>query len=308
MFHTDMTSLSVVFLGCMAVVVMHYPAASSLTCQSRRAALVRGTCAATAVLTSSLPSLAAAPSIVSRLSSDSLNIPAPSGTTQNGVANLYFPAFMAGEWTVQQTLVNASTPLGLKFVGGPNGLEQIGAETMAEVKKQMGVSVSLKLRFVPTKWGVAEDRLFNYKQRFDAFAGRSVVASVEYANVGASNRESVLAMGGTNDDPLQTTIVRFKGPAAQKTFVVSHGAESLDDSTWAGYELDRAIFALTNENTAPPLTTDSEVIWMLEKLNDKHVRGRLRIAGYLNPNSDTLYFDARQRAVSLQDYILEFSR
>ena len=231
---------------------------------------------------------------------------------------------MAGEWSVTQTLVDVKAPLGLKFIGGPNGSEDIATATMNESQSQRNKPVSLRLRFIPTKWGVAEDRLFNTKQRLDAFAGKSVVANVEYANVGGSNRPSVLALGGTEEDPLQTTVCRFKGPAAQKTFVVSHGQDGMGNnnnnknsndsllspssSVWTGYELDRSIFALTNQNTAPPLTTDSELIWKLERLDDRRVRGRLRIAGYLNAQSDKLYFEARQRAVSLQDYQLDFVR
>jgi hypothetical protein len=270
--------------------------------------------AAGAAISASSPLLAsaAAPSsIASRLEMDILNIPAPSYATElNGVDNLYFPSFLAGEWDVTQTLVDTSTPLGLKFVGGPNGLEDIAKATMSEARNNIGKPVSLRLRFLPTNWGVAEDRLFNTKQRLDAFAGRSVVSIVEYANVKASNRASVLAMGGTEQDPLQTTIVRFKGPAVQKTFCISHGAESLSGKTqsWAGYELDRSIFALTNQNTAPPLTTDSELVWFFETLSRDHVQGKLRIAGYLNAQSDTLYFEARNRAVALQDYTLDMKR
>lgn len=279
---------------------------------SRRKALFRvtGTAVTSSVAFASIPKVAqSASSILNRLSTNNLNIPSPSYTKElNGVDNLYFPDFMAGEWTVTQTLVDTSTPLGLKFIGGPNGSERIALETMAEAQKQVGVPVNFTLKFIPTKWGVAEDRIYNTKQRLNAFAGRSVVASVEYANVSTSNRDAILAMGGTENDPLPTTVVRFKGPAAQKTFVVSHGKEELDESRWAGYELDRGIFALTNQNTAPPLTTDSEFIWMLEKLDNNHIHGVLRIAGYLNPNSDTLYFEARQRSVSLQDYKLDFKR
>jgi hypothetical protein len=147
----------------------------------------------------------------------------------------------------------------------------------------------------------------------NAFAGKDVVASVQYADVGGSNRQSTLTLGGTADDPLQTTIVYFKGPAAQKTFVTSHGSDkgqSKDNNveSWAGYEVQRSIFALTNQNTAPPITTDAEYIWMFEKEDDNHVRGRLRIAGYLNAQSDTLYFEARNRAVSIQDYTLDMKR
>ena len=275
--------------------------------------LFRATGTASAALAgiSVSPSYASASStIASRLDQDVLTIPAPSVPPNElkGVDNLYFPSFLAGEWDVTQTLVDASTPLGLKYVGGPNASIDIASATMAEASKNIGKPVSLRLRFLPTKWGVAEDRLFNTRERLNAFAGKTVVAGVDYANVGMSNRAAVLANGGTEQDPLQTTVVQFKGPAAQKTFCVSHGAESIDTQQWAGYELDRSIFALTNQSTAPPLTTDSELIWYFEKKSDDHVIGKLRIAGYLNPQSDTLYFDARNRAVSVQDYTLDMTR
>jgi len=182
-------------------------------------------------------------------------------------------------------------------------------------QSKIGIPVKLQLNYIPTKWGVAEDRLYNSKARLDAFAEKSVVASVQYADVGGSNRKSVLMLGGTEEDPLQTTVVYFKGPAAQKSFVVSHGGETLSSyssssssPSWVGYELQRSIFALTNQSTAPPVTTDTEYIWKFELVNDNYVKGTLRIAGYLNAQNDKLYFDARNRAVSLQDYTLDMKR
>lgn len=200
-------------------------------------------------------------------------------------------------------------PLGIKYCGGPNGSVEIAEKSITEARSKIGVPVQLKLRYAQTKFGIAEDRLYNDKERLNAFAQKNVVSSVEYADVGGSNRKSVLALGGTQDDPLQTTIVYFKGPAAQKNFVTSSdGTESSDTSLWLGYEVQRSIFALTNQNTAPPITTDSEYIWSFERLDDNHIRGKLRIANYLNPQSDTLYFDAKNRAVSLQDYMLDMKR
>lgn len=265
--------------------------------------------ASTAAFPIPLPVAAETKSIANRLDNNSITIPPPSYSSElNGIDNLYFPPWMAGEWSVVQTLVNTEAPLGVKFLGGPNGSEKIGIESLNEARKQIDKPVSLKLRYIPTKWGVAEDRLFNTRQRLDAFAGRAVVSTVQYADVGGSNRPAVLAMGGTAGDPLQTTMTYFKGPAAQKTFVVSHGSETLSEDGWAGYEVDRSIFALTNENTAPPLTTDSEIIWIITRINENLIRAKLRLAGYLNAQSDTLYFDAKKRAVSLQDYSLEFTR
>lgn len=181
--------------------------------------------------------------------------------------------------------------------------------TMSEQEQRLNQPVRLKLKFVKTKFGVVEDRAFNLKSRLNSFAGKNVVASVEYADVRESNRAAVLAAGGEETDPLTTTVVYFKGPAAQKTFVISHGQDPLDGDDWSGYEVDRSIFALTNTNTAPPVTTDTEVLYEFRKIgNGDVVEGRLRLAGYLNPQADKLYFDARNRAVSLNDYTLTLTR
>jgi len=245
-------------------------------------------------------------SIASRIYADSLTMPPPSRANGDGIDNVFYPEWMNGCWDVTQTLTGSSTPLGLKFIGGPAGSEEIAAASFKEQQKQLNVPVSLKLRFVKTKFGVAEDRLFNTKQRLNNFAGRSVVSSVEYANVGMSNRASTLAMGGSEDDPLQTTIVRFKGPAAQKTFMLSHGEEYVDGDSnkFATYETLRSIFALTNQSSAPPVTTDSESIWLFDKIDNDNIRVTLRIASYLNAQSDTLYFDAKNISVAIADYTL----
>lgn len=105
-------------------------------------------------------------------------------------------------------------------------------------------------------------------------------------------------------------VVRFKGPAAQKTFLLSHGEEydENDSKKFAAYETLRSIFALTNQNSAPPVTTDSESIWLFEKIDNDNIRARLRIASYLNAQSDSLYFDAKNRAVAFADYSILMKR
>jgi len=256
-------------------------------------------------------------SIGARFESDILTIPPiTAGTTNSGHDNLYFPPWMEGAWDVTQTLISTKTPIGIKFVGGPNGSMDIATKTIAEQTNHVNEKVKLKLRFVNTRFGVAEDRVYNWRSRLDAFAGKSVVASVSYANVRESNRASVLAAGGSELDPLTTTMVYFKGPAAQKTFVISHGQDPIDNNNnnnssnniWSGYELDRSIFALTNLDSAPPITTDAEILYQFKRIDENRVEGRLRLAEYLNPQSDQLYFEARNRAVSINDYTLSLTR
>lgn len=219
---------------------------------------------------------------------------------------------MAGDWDATQTLISTKAPLGMKFIGGPQGSIDVAQKVMNDQTKRLNEPVELKLRFVKTNWGVVEDRAYNLRSRLDSFAGKSVVASVNYADVRESNRASLLAAGGLESDPLMTTLVYFKGPAAQKTFVISFGQDPSDivsrSDKWSGYELDRSIFALTNQSTAPPVTTDTEIIYSFKRIGDDRVEGRLRLAGYLNPQSDQLYFEAKNRAVSLTDYTIVLTR
>lgn len=290
-----------------AAILPAFVSTLSMSTIDRRSMLGTAT-TATLWISSPLSGLAA-PSIQDKFNQDILNLPAPSYASElNGVDNTYFPSFLAGEWDVTQTLIATTTPLGLKYLGGPNADISIAEKTMEQSQAQLGKPVKLKLRYLSTKWGVAEDRLFNSKERLNSFADKNVVASVQYADVGGSNRKSVLALGGNEEDPLQTTIVYFKGPAAQKCFVVSHGYEFMAEGNWVGFELQRSIFALTNQNTAPPVTTDTEYIWKFDMIDSENVEAKLRIASYLNPQNDKLFFEARNRAVSLQDYTLNMKR
>ncbi|GAX19735.1 hypothetical protein FisN_19Hh323 [Fistulifera solaris] len=296
-------------------VALYYPVASLfLNAQlSRRGVLERAVTTSGIVWTTTFSHDAAANAIdeltlSSRFESNILFQPSVTALNgeSNGVDNTYYPSWLEGTWNVTQTLINVDAPLGFSFAGGPSGVESIGKQSIQESTKQLNIPVQLTLRYVKTPWGVAEDRLFNTAQRLNAFAGRVVVASVDYANVAVSNRASVLAKGGTEETPLQTTVVRFKGPAAQKSFLVSHNQPPDDDlsDSWCGFEVQRSIFSLTNTNTAPPITTDTEYLWSLRlDKRSNSVTGKLRIAGYLNP-TDRLYFDAKKRAVTLQDYTL----
>ena len=103
----------------------------------------------------------------------------------------------------------------------------------------------------------------------------------------------------------------YRGPAAQKVFSLNRVAEMPSDDLWRGSETSRSIFELTNENAAPPITTDSEVITELARQTPDPrpdvVKGTLRLVDYLNPN-DPLYFDARRKAVSISDYDLILTR
>lgn len=284
---------------------------NALSCFERRRFL-ETTAALSSISTSLVSPANAADSaslIADRLDSDIITTPSiTAGSKNSGHENLYFPDWLEGDWDATQTLMSTKAPLGLKYIGGPSGDTEIARKTMDEQAKRIGEAVRLKLRFVSTKWGVVEDRAFNLRSRLDAFAGKQVVASVNYADVRESNRESVLKAGGAESDPLTTTLVYFKGPAAQKQFIISYGSNALEEDEWAGYELQRSIFALTNNSIAPPVTTDTEAIYKFKRLTSDTVEGQLRLAAYLNPQNDKLFFETKSRAVSLTDYTLTLRR
>jgi hypothetical protein len=156
--------------------------------------------------------------IAARLEDTVLVQPPVMAGSRAGTENTYYPDFLEGTWDVTQTLTSVQAPLGLTFIGGPNAVESIAEKSMAESQKHIGEPVKLRLQYVKTPFGVAEDRVYNTVSRLNAFAGKSVVASADYADVGASNRAALVAAGGSATGPLQTVFVRFKGPAAQKVF------------------------------------------------------------------------------------------
>ena len=50
------------------------------------------------------------------------------------------------------------------------------------------------------------------------------------------------------------------------------------------------------------------MLYSLTRVADDAVEGRLRLAAYLNPQADQLYFESKNRAVSLNDYTLSLRR
>ena len=78
--------------------------------------------------------------VASRFESDALVQPSvDQGRSEfSGVANLYYPDWMAGTWDVEQTLTRAEAPLGLKFIGGPRGDLAIAQKSLDEQRSRIG--------------------------------------------------------------------------------------------------------------------------------------------------------------------------
>jgi hypothetical protein len=117
--------------------------------------------------------------------------------------------------------------------------------------------------------------------------------------------------------------VRELATAAAAVAALTDGRATPDNVTWTGFEFTRTLFARTDQPDAPPVVADSEVLTQLRliiglqssaatvsntsRAGAEVVVGRVRLADFLTPN-DALYFEARQRAVSISDYDLRLTR
>lgn len=216
------------------------------------------------------------------------------------------PAWVAGRWQCTQTLESFRTPLGVQFIGAAGRPISEAEASAAQTRSQLGQPIQLELRFEAVPAGALEDRAFNTVSRLDAFAGRRVTRSagpcVQAGGIGVA----------------ACTQVEFRGPVSQQVNVNSKRLElSEDGRSVVVSEFIRSIFARLrapgDNRNFPPITTDQETIYQLERASASDAEppsvllGRLRIASFLQP-LDPLYFEAAQRAVSISDYRLELRR
>jgi len=226
-------------------------------------------------------------------------IKSPSFTPQASSKEPLYPQWLVGRWQCTQTLTSFTTPLGVQFIGAAGRPLSEAEASAAQTRAQIGVPISLELRWKSSGDGAVEDRAFNAKSRFDAFAGRAVVKESRPCD--------------TDPQAVACTFLDFKGPVSQKLLInglrVAHSEGRVVAS-----ELTRGIFARKliqgDTRSFPPITTDSETIIELNSGGGPStdlVRGRLRLSSYLQP-LDPLFFEARGRSVSLSNYDLVLRR
>lgn len=229
------------------------------------------------------------------------------------------PPWIIGRWQCTQTLQKFTTPQGVEFTAAPGQPVREAEKSAMETRAQIGRPVELELRYqADRRGGATEDRAFNARSRFDAFAGRPVVRTSEACESENSRiREGRSAADVRAGRLVACTIIDFKGGGAtQKVLVNSlRVAVSPSGQRCVSSEFSRAtlarILAPGDTRNFPPITIDSETMVDLESAGGEErlmsVQGRLRLVDYLNPN-DALYFAAGKRAVAISDYSLSLSR
>ncbi|MCG9889761.1 MAG: hypothetical protein MH252_01645 [Thermosynechococcaceae cyanobacterium MS004] len=205
--------------------------------------------------------------------------------------DLYYPDWLAGEWTVTSTLIEIAAPLAPDLV--TPGFESN--------RKQLGKGITFPVRFLPAKptapWpqspfpiglaaqGIVADRVYNGTSLTEALMGKDVLESIQ---VGRSpNRQ----------------VARFRNGQELVTKISDRATETSEEGTFISSELyqqefrrDAQIYFNQVENT---------IAYRRVSVNPPQVTANQVTAIYLSPQ-DPDYFKARQQPVALYRYEMQF--
>ena len=133
------------------------------------------------------------------------------------------PSWLIGRWRCTQTLTYFTTPQGVQFTAAPGQPVSEAEKSAAETRSRIGRPVELELRYLADgKGGAMEDRAFNARSRFDAFAGRPVVRS----SAACEAEDSRIKDGRSAADVragrlVACTLIDFKGGGATQKVLVN---------------------------------------------------------------------------------------
>ena len=177
----------------------------------------------------------------------------------SGVANLYYPDWMAGTWDVEQTLTRAEAPLGPQIHrrAARRPRDRPKEPRRAAVSASASRSKEIKFRGAanPTHWLISTQAETKARSKRSSalwrivciILGRGWMPLLDAPWSRRSNTRKRAAttggnvvLGGSADDPLITTVTYYKGPAAQKVFSVARTSEAAGDDLWRGSEATRS--------------------------------------------------------------------
>ena len=156
--------------------------------------------------------------------------------TPNAAGVLSLPSWLIGRWRCTQTLTSFTTPQGVQFTVAPGQPVSEAEKSAAETRSRIGRPVELELRYrADGKGGAMEDRAFNARSRFDAFAGRPVVRS----SAACEAEDSRIKEGRSAADVragrlVACTLIDFKGGGATQKVLVNSLRVGVSESDSAG--------------------------------------------------------------------------
>ncbi len=229
-------------------------------------------------------------------------------------ADVLYPSWFSGIWSVESTTASVIAPLGIDAFGGTNAWEA--------AQKDIGNTLKYKSRFFESEGAVIADRLFNVK----------AIASV------AMGKGAVLGIGGDRSIPKVNNLKYYDGLAAMMNVaitpdqsqgdifdcsLVTVGRSYASDST-GGFvavekvtqSISRRMDLLASQPTAPRIKEIETISLYKAPTGIDSVEAVQRTSTYLSPNEESSRYrslvskDARVRdtAVDMRTYHLSYKR
>ena len=229
-------------------------------------------------------------------------------------ADVLYPDWFAGIWSVESTTASVNAPLGIDAFGGTNAWEA--------AQKDIGNTLKYKSRFFESEGAVIADRLFNVK----------AIASV------AMGKGAVLGIEGDRSIPKANKLKYYDGLAAMMNVaitpdqsqgdifdcsLVTVGRSYVSDSTGGFVAVEkvtqsilRRMDLLASQPTAPRIKEIETISLYKAPTGTDSVEAVQRTSTYLSPNEESSRYrslvskDARVRdtAVDIRTYNLSYRR
>jgi hypothetical protein len=238
----------------------------------------------------STPKIAQAGALQARLDQfPDLRSQLPLSTAQG---DLYYPDWLAGEWNVTSTLVDAVAPLAPELVtpGFESNQRQLGKvvtfpvrfkRTTAEIRPQGPFPVG----FVPSQ-GVVADRVYNGTRLTEALMGKNILQSIQ-VDTRSPNRQ----------------VAKFHNGQELVTQISNRATEASTDREFISSELYQQEFRSATQIYLNQV--ENTIGYRLVSADPPRIEANQVTAIYLSPQ-DPDYFKARRQPVALYRYQMSF--
>ncbi len=207
--------------------------------------------------------------------------------------DLYYPDWLAGEWNVTSTLVDAVAPLEPELVtpGFESNRQQLGKAVTFPVRfKHSTAEVNPPQNLLPVKalppQGIVADRVYNGTSLTEALMGKDVLQSIQL-DTRFPNRQ----------------VAQFRNGQVLVTQISDRGTETNAAHTFISSELYQQEFRSATQIYLNQV--ENTIGYRLISADPRRVEARQVTAIYLSPQ-DPNYFKARQQPVALYRYSMSF--
>eukprot|EP00198_Chlamydomonas_reinhardtii_P008773 XP_001698110.1 predicted protein [Chlamydomonas reinhardtii] len=225
---------------------------------------------------------------------------------RNEDRQLYYPAWLEGEWEVTARFAAASFPQGRQLLGRtvPGVLKGSMTVALPDVGAAMDNDVRYRVRFERDPLGggrVVADRVFNAKELMDAFYGMAVTRRVEYDPRNPTRMTLVWAT------PRKETSVISEDLRKAELIINNRLSQDLGSNQFICGELFRQVTQAASQGFVFDYFVINKFTLLSPGAAAVGVGGAAGAAAAGGPQ-DAAYFEAGGKAVAAYDYTYDYVR